>query len=593
MSTTPAIVVQALGWALLHFLWKGTLLSLAAALFLRLTRGSRPQIRYIVLCAALALCVLVPLIDGYREFTAMTAASVVIDPAQAVPVWLQQAAVPALSEAPMLWVVVAWLLGVGLMTVRVVVGLAWVHRLAHATQACTNDAWQACVSALAQRCGVRRPVRLRVVPCLSSPVTAGWWRPIVLVPASLLTQMPPDLIEALLAHEIAHIRRFDYLVNLLQRAIEALLFYHPGVWWLSGRIRVERELIADELAASLTGNARHLALALNQLSLLQTVETTPAGAALSARGGVLSERIRRLVRPQPQPAGWASVGFTATLGIALLVSAAVVPRYLDRAVAREIQSVSDDARHVLAHASAIGKVEALAGLIQSQHVYVVEDDSGKVLLRKDADRMVPIASLTKLMTAMVVLDAQPDLDRIVQIAPADAGTPELRRAGVPIGTRLPLRDVMQLALMSSDNRAAFALARTYPGGMPAFQRALQAKIAALGLQHTALNEPTGLSPHNRSTASDIATLAKAAADYPEIRRDTTYTRETVQINGQPVEYRNTNPLVGARGWDIQLSKTGFTDEAGRCLIMQIRSAGTSITMVLLNGHRAVTVPTMS
>lgn len=588
MSTTPAILVPAVGWALLHFLWKGALLSLAAALFLRLTRGGRPQVRYIVLCAVLVLCVLVPLIDGYREFTAMAA----IDPVPALPAWMQHAVAPALPEDPMLWVVVAWLLGVGLMMVRVVVGLAWVHRLAHASHACANDAWQACVSALAQRCGIRRPIRLRVVPHLSGPVAAGWWRPVVLVPASLLTQMPPDLIEALLAHEVAHIRRFDYLVNLMQRAIEALLFYHPGVWWLSGRIRVERELIADELAASLTGNPRHLALALNQLSQQQGVEAAPAGAALWAHGGVLSERIRRLVRPQ-QPAGWTSVGLTAALGTALVVSAVVVPHYVGAAVAREALSVSDDAQRMLVHAAAIGKVEALVGLIQSKHVYVVEDDSGKVLLQRDADSVVPIASLTKLMTAMVVLDTRPDLDRVVQIAPADAGTPTLRRAGVPVGTNLPLRDVMQLALMSSDNRAAFALARTYPGGVPAFERALQAKIAALGLMHTALNEPTGLSARNRSTASDIAIIAKAASDYPEIRRDTTYASETLQINGQPVEYRNTNPLVGARGWDIQLSKTGFTDDAGRCLIMQIRSAGTSITMVLLKGDRAVSVPTMS
>lgn len=588
MSATPAILVQAVGWALLHFLWKGALLSLAAALFLRLTRGGRPQVRYIVLCMALALCVLVPLVDGYREFTAMAA----IDPVPALPVWMQHAVAPALSQEPMLWVVVAWLFGVGLMMVRVVVGLAWVHRLAHASHACANDAWQACVSALAQRCGIRRPIRLRVVPYLSSPVAAGWWRPVVLVPASLLTQMPPDLIEALLAHEVAHIRRFDYLVNLMQRAIEALLFYHPGVWWLSGRIRVERELIADELAASLTGNPRHLALALNQLSQQQGVEAAPAGAALWAHGGVLSERIRRLVRPQ-QPAGWTSIGLTAALGTALVVSAVVVPQYVGAVFAREAQSVSDDPQRMLVHASAIGKVEALVGLIQSKHVYVVEDGSGKVLLQRDADSVVPIASLTKLMTAMVVLDTRPDLDRVVQIAPADAGTPTLHRAGVPVGTNLALRDVMQLALMSSDNRAAYALARTYPGGMPAFERALQAKIAALRLTHTALNEPTGLSARNRSTASDIAIIAKAAADYPEIRRDTTYASETLQINGQPVEYRNTNPLVGARGWDIRLSKTGFTDDAGRCLIMQIRSAGTSITMVLLNGDRAVSVPTMS
>ncbi|MBV8157460.1 MAG: hypothetical protein JO278_07375, partial [Dyella sp.] len=117
--------------------------------------------------------------------------------------------------------------------------------------------------------------------------------------------------------------------------------------------------------------------------------------------------------------------------------------------------------------------------------------------------------------------------------------------------------------------------------------------AALRLVHTSLHEPTGLSPRNMSTASDIAIIAKAAADYPEIRRDTTHASETIRINGQPVEYRNTNPLVGERSWDIQLSKTGFTDEAGGCLTMQIRSAGTSITMVLLNGHRAVTASTMS
>lgn len=593
MTATAVILVQALGWALLHVLWKGSLLCLAAALFLRLARGSRPQVRYVVLCGALALCVLIPLVDGYREFTAMAGISDTLALAPSVPGGVWWADASAGSQDPMLWVVAAWLLGVGVMALRVVAGLAWVRRLSRTSETSADGAWQTRVSALAQRCGIRRPVRLLVVPHLSSPLAAGWWRPMVLVPASLLTRMPPDLIEALLAHEVAHIRRFDYLVNLMQRVVEALLFYHPGVWWLSGRIRVERELIADELAASLTSNPRHLALALNQLILLQGTEAIPAGAALWARGGVLSERVRRLIRPQPLPAGWKSSAFMATLGGVLVILAALTPRYLDHAFAQEASPVSDDAWRVLEHMSALGKVEALAGLIQSKHVYVVEDDSGKVLLQKDAGSVVPIASLTKLMTAMVVLDAQPDLDRVLRIAPADAGSPEQRRAGVPIGTSLPLRNVMQLALMSSDNRAAFALARTYPGGVPAFERALQAKIAALGLTHTALQEPTGLSPSNRSTASDIAIIARAAATYPEIRRDTTYASDTMQINGQPVEVRNTNPLVGARGWDIQLSKTGFTDEAGRCLIMQIRAAGTSITMVLLNGHRAVTGPAMS
>ena len=587
----PVMLIQALGWALLDFLWKGTLLCLAAALFLRLARAGRPQVRYIVLCGTLGTCVLIPLIDSYRAFAAMTAMSGTIDPLSLAPAWIRHAEAPALSQAPMLWVVVAWLLGVCVMTARVVAGLAWVHRLGHGVRARTDGTWQTCVSALAQRCGVRRTIRLLVVSHVSSPLAAGFWRPIVLVPASLLTQMPPDLIEALLAHEVAHIRRFDYVVNLFQRAIEALLFYHPGVWWLSGRIRVERELIADELAAGLTGNPRHLALALNHLSLLQSEESVPPVVALWARAGVLSERIRRLVMPQPRPNGWTPAGLAATLGVALVLMSVVLPRYLGRAFREQATSVSDDARRALAHTSTLGKVETLAGLIQSRHVLVVEDESGKVLLRKDADAVVPIASLTKLMTAMVVLDAKPDLEGVLQIAPADAGTPGQRRTGVPIGTSLRVRDVMRLALMSSDNRAAFALARTYPGGLPAFEHALQAKIAALRLAHTALHEPTGLSPGNRSSASDVAIIAKTAANYPEIRRDTTQTSETIRINGRPVEYRNTNPLVGERNWDIQLSKTGFTDEAGRCLIMQIRSAGSSITMVLLDGNRPVTAST--
>ncbi len=180
------------------------------------------------------------------------------------------------------------------------------------------------------------------------------------------------------------------------------------------------------------------------------------------------------------------------------------------------------------------------------------------------------------------------MNRTVRIDEADADSLAQRRAGLPVGTRLPLREVMQLALMSSDNRAAYALAKRYPGGLPAFEAAVHVKIAALGLSHTTLDEPTGLSPHNTSTALDLATLANAAARYPEITRYTTNASDVVTIKGRPVEYRNTNPFVGQEGWDIKLSKTGFTDEAGRCLIMRVNSGGKVITMVLLNAPRKTT-----
>jgi D-alanyl-D-alanine carboxypeptidase/D-alanyl-D-alanine endopeptidase (penicillin-binding protein 7) len=153
---------------------------------------------------------------------------------------------------------------------------------------------------------------------------------------------------------------------------------------------------------------------------------------------------------------------------------------------------------------------------------------------------------------------------------------------VPVGATIPRRDVLQLALMSSDNRAAAALARTYPGGIDAFKLAVKRKITALGMTQTVIEEPTGLNPQNRSTASDLVKMATAASNYAEITRITTSPRDLISIKGHDVEYHNTNRLVGAKGWEIGLSKTGYTQEAGRCLIMRIKAAGKHATLVLLN-----------
>ena len=227
-------------------------------------------------------------------------------------------------------------------------------------------------------------------------------------------------------------------------------------------------------------------------------------------------------------------------------------------------------------------VAALAVPLGSQSVLVVEDGTGKVLLEKNSTVQVPIASLTKLMTAMVVLDSKPDMDAPISIDKTDVDMLKHSTSRVPVGASIPRRDVLQLALMSSDNRAAASLARTYPGGMPAFRSAVDAKIKALGLTQTVIEEPTGLSPHNRSTAADLVKMATAASQYADIRRITTDTKDIININGRKVEYHNTNRLVGAKGWDIGMSKTGYTEEAGRCLIMRIKSAGHNATLVLLN-----------
>lgn len=218
----------------------------------------------------------------------------------------------------------------------------------------------------------------------------------------------------------------------------------------------------------------------------------------------------------------------------------------------------------------------------SQSVLVIEDGTGKVLLEKNADQVVPIASLTKLMTAMVVLDARQDMHEMIAIEQGDVDVVKHSTSRVPVGSHITRADVLQLALMSSDNRAAASLARTFEGGPVGFKAAVRAKIAALGMTNTVIEEPTGLSPNNRSTAQDLVKMAMAASTYPEIARITTDSSDLVNINGRNIEYRNTNRLVGAKGWEIGLSKTGYTEEAGKCLIMRITSAGKNATLVLLN-----------
>ncbi len=225
---------------------------------------------------------------------------------------------------------------------------------------------------------------------------------------------------------------------------------------------------------------------------------------------------------------------------------------------------------------------ATAVPLGSMSVLVVEDGTGKILLEKNPNALVPIASLTKLMTAMVVLDSKPDMDAPISIDKIDVDMLKHSTSRVPVGATISRRDVLQLALMSSDNRAAASLARTYTGGRAAFGAAMSAKIKSLGMTQTVLDDPTGLSPSNKSTAADLMKMATAAAAYPDIRRITTAPKDMIKINGRPVEYHNTNRLVGAKGWDIGLSKTGYTEEAGRCLIMRIKSAGTNATLILLN-----------
>lgn len=220
-------------------------------------------------------------------------------------------------------------------------------------------------------------------------------------------------------------------------------------------------------------------------------------------------------------------------------------------------------------------------VFRSAHVVVIDDSTGEVLLEKDAGTAAPIASLTKLMTAMVVLDAQLDPAETVRIEPADMDWLKHTRSGVPVGATVSRGALLELALIASDNHAAAALARSYPGGPTAFAEATERKIRELGLANTVLGEPTGLSPGNHASALDMAKVLQATAAYPLIGQITSQRSHSALVNGQPWPVHNTNRLVGQPGWDILASKTGFTNDAGRCLTMRLRSAGRTVLVVLI------------
>ncbi len=240
----------------------------------------------------------------------------------------------------------------------------------------------------------------------------------------------------------------------------------------------------------------------------------------------------------------------------------------------------------VAAAAARAQPQAPDFALHAQHALVVDEVTGDVLLAKGAEASVPMASLTKLLTAMIVLDAGQPLDELLTIADADLDTLKHTRSGVPVGARLSRGTLIELALLASDNRAASSLARHHPGGLPGFLQAVQLKAAALELSGTRVLEPSGLSPENRSSASDLAVVMRAAAGYPAIVAATTQVRGLALVNGKPYHTLNTNRLVGSPGWDILLSKTGFTNEAGRCLVMRLRAAGKTVLVVLLNAHES-------
>ena len=221
--------------------------------------------------------------------------------------------------------------------------------------------------------------------------------------------------------------------------------------------------------------------------------------------------------------------------------------------------------------------------LASANVVVLDAAADRQIYAKAADEVTPIASVTKLMTAMVVLDGQQSLDEVLDIDTADYDYLKNSSSRLRAGTMLTRREMLRLALMSSENRAAASLARHFPGGTQAFITAMNFKALSLGLAHTHYSDPTGLSPENVSTASDLAKLVQVAAEYPLIRDFTTTPSHLVEMDtGRMLGFNNSNALVKKQDWDITLQKTGYIREAGKCVVMLVNIASKPIVIVLLD-----------
>lgn len=249
------------------------------------------------------------------------------------------------------------------------------------------------------------------------------------------------------------------------------------------------------------------------------------------------------------------------------------------------------ARHAAAAAAGAAVIEpALVSVaedvrsLRSSTAYVMDLETSTVLFAKNDKVVRPIASISKLMTALVVVDANLPMDEMLEITDEDIDTLKHTTSRLSVGTRLSRGDMLHLALMSSENRAANALGRNYPGGLPAFVRAMNAKAATLGMVDSRFVEPTGLSAQNVASPRDLSRLLRAASQRPLIHRYSTDSEYEVEVNKRAQTFRNTNLLVRKPDWDIKVSKTGFINEAGECLVMLTRVNGRDLAIVLLDSQ---------
>jgi uncharacterized protein (TIGR03435 family) len=395
--------VERLGLTLLHFLWQGLIIvALYAAARNWSARTIGPNGRYSLACAALAAMAIAPLVTWMLlrgpapESAAVTFAAPMsaarTEPARFMPLSLPGDADHAMPGPFLSWVVAIWFIGATVFSLRLLAGWILAERLRSTMVRPASAEWQRTFHRLKTRISVSRPVRLLVSGALYAPAAIGWLRPMVLVPVGALAGLPAAQIEALLLHELAHIRRHDYLVHILQSAVEAVFFYHPAVWWISGHMRTERELCCDDIAVSVTGDAVVYARALAEFDSARWVHPT----VMAANGGSLADRIARLLG-QPSTARRISCGpGTAPALILLAIGACAVfaqpaarPQFEVASVkpsfSRAIQNVRPLPGRLTADASLQILIQYAYGVQPFQVVGITERLSGRWEIDAKAD----------------------------------------------------------------------------------------------------------------------------------------------------------------------------------------------------------------
>lgn len=252
---------------------------------------------------------------------------------------------------------------------------------------------------------------------------------------------------------------------------------------------------------------------------------------------------------------------------------------------KRVARVVRDPENVMSAGTRMGLRSALSDIaLNSSAVMVIDQISGEALVEKNPDAVLPIASITKLMTALVVLDAGLPLDELLSITKEDADLEKNPKSRLPVGALFTRGELMHLALMSSENRAAHALGRNYPGGMQAFVEAMNVKALKIGMTRAHFTEPTGLNNGNVASPRDLVRLVEESYLVPEIREYSTSRDLVVRVRGRPVQFMNSNALARGEEWDLGVSKTGFIRDAGRCLVMQAEFESRPVIMVMLDAQ---------